>query len=264
MKKNFTFKALAIALCLGLSVAPASAQFKKLGKNLGKVAKDAGKAVADAAGDMAEDAAANAVSDKLVNFLDQQNKVADENNDYTKRLNSIVANMASGDSKALNYKVYLSDEANIIPFNNGSIRIYSGMMDLLSDEELQALIATEIGYIESGAVRSNLMKVATGDNATNAATAQLQKMLSMSGDKIGTVVNELLLVPYSAKQNQEANSFASKYLKSKKMDTSSLNELANKFNSLRTIDLEDENLDEEDANVIKAQMLSKFLTVTAN
>ena len=173
MGKNFTFRALALALCLGLACAPASAQFKKLGKGLGKVAKDAGKAVTDAAGSMAEDMAANTVSDKVIAFLDANNTLADANNDYTKRLNKALANFTTGESKTLTYGVYLSNEANVISLNNGNIRIYSGMMDILSDTELQALVATQIGYIETGAVRANLLKAASGDNATGAATAQL-------------------------------------------------------------------------------------------
>ena len=262
MGKNFTFRALALALCLGLACAPASAQFKKLGKGLGKVAKDAGKAVTDAAGSMAEDMAANTVSDKVIAFLDANNTLADANNDYTKRLNKALANFTTGESKTLTYGVYLSNEANVISLNNGNIRIYSGMMDILSDTELQALVATQIGYIETGAVRANLLKAASGDNATGAATAQLEKMLSMTGDKLGTVVNELLQVHYTVEQNEAAEDAARKLLKAKGVKSEVLHDLAVKFADFKSIDLEDEDLDEEDVNVIKAQMLSKYLNVT--
>ena len=262
MGKKFTFRALALALCLGLTCAPASAQFKKLGKNLGKVAKDAGKAVSDAAGNMAEDMAANKVSDKVITFLDANNTVADANSDYTKRLNTVLADFTTGESKTLTYGVYLSNEANVISLNNGNIRIYSGMMDILSDNELKALVATQIGYIESGAVRANLIKAASGNNASDAAASQLEKMLSMSGDKLGTVVNELLQVPYTAAQNTAAETSAKKLLKEKGVKADVLQDLAIKFANLKAIDLEDEDLDEEDANVIKAQMLSKYLNVT--
>lgn len=263
MRKSFTFRALAMALCLGLTCSPASAQFKKLGKGLGKVAKDAGKAVTDAAGDMAEDMAANKVSDKVISFLDANNTVADANSEYAKRLDGIISNFATGESKTLNYGVYLSNEANVISLNNGSIRLYSGMMDILSDDDLKALIATQIGYIETGATRSNLMKAASGDNAADATASQLEKMLSMTGDNLGTIVNELLQVPYTTAQNTAAEDFAKKYLKSKKISTSILSDLDSKLSSFRAIDLDDEDLDDEDTNVIKAQMLSKFLNVTA-
>lgn len=259
IKKSFFAMALAVAMCLFAS--PAQAQFKNLGKSLGKAAKDAGKAAQTMATDMALETGANKVSDKLVEFLDENNTVAADDSEYTKRLKTILGDKFTDvEGKALTVKVYESDEANILTLNNGNIRIYSGMMDLLSDDEVKALVALQAGHINSGNIRENLLKAVSDDeNAGDAAGAQIEKMLSFSGDKLGSIANELIQVPYTEEQNKEADKFAKGFLTKNGGTTEAYTEMINKFQDLGQIDLEDEELDEESESTIQATSASKFL-----
>lgn len=208
MKK--TIVSIIASVVMVLCFTPVHAQFGKgLGKSLGKAAKSAGDAVVAVAGDAATDMAANKVSDKIVEFMDQNNKVATPESDYYKRLASLVGTKyVTVDGLSLTYQVYESAEANILALSNGSIRVYSGMMDILSDDELVAAIAVQIGHIANKDVRDALTKVSSEDNASNAAAAQLEKMLSFSGDKLGSVINELIQVPYTEDQNKAADTYA--------------------------------------------------------
>lgn len=241
---------------------PAQAQFKKMGKSLGKVAKDAGKAAQDMATDAAMEMGANKASDKIIEFMDNNNTVVAEDSDYAKRLKTIVgSNFASVEGKTLDIKVYENEEANVITLNNGSIRLYSGMLDLLDDSEVKALLALQAGQISTGNVRDNLVKAASGESAEGAGAAQMEKMMSFSGDKFGSVVNELLQLPYTAEQNAAADKAAKDYLKKEGGNAEAYTSLLSKIQALGQIDLDADDLDEEDATVIKATAASKFVTV---
>lgn len=210
---------------------------KGFGKSLGKAAKSAGKAVGDAAMGMAGDMAANQVSAKMAAFMDNNNNVAQPDNKYYKRLEALVApKYITVDDLTLNYQVYLNDEANILALADGNIRVYSGMMDLLSDDELLAVISTQIGHIANKDVRDNLMKIASEDNATKAAGNQMEKMLALSGDKLGSIVNELIQIPYTEEQNFAADTYARDLLKKNGSNVKALVSALNKFADLEEAD----------------------------
>lgn len=248
----------AIAAMCSLA-APAQAQFKNLGKSLSKAAKNAGNEVASAAGDMASDMAANKVSGKVAEFMDKNNTVSDANSDYSKRLTTLVKDKyTSVDGLTLNYKVYENAEANIIALSEGSIRVYSGMMDILSDDELLAVIATQIGHISNKDVRNNLMKVTSDDNTEKATGAQLEKMLAFSGDKLGSVINELLQVPYSDDQNKAADTYAYNLLKKSGNKTTGLVSALQKFAEMEATDAT------ADENGTETSVAAKFIGVNSN
>lgn len=248
---------LAIVAIMFVFALPANAQF---GKALKKAGKSVTKAVGDVAGDMAADVVANKVSTKLVDFMDNNNTIAGEDSEYYTRLSGLVVeNYVTVEDLSINYKVYENPEANIIATADGSIRIYSGMMDMLSDEELKAVIATQIGHIANKDVRDALLKVASEDNASKAGTAQLEKMLSFSGDKLGTVVNELLQIPYSDDQNKKADSFAFTLLEKNEGSADGLLSVLSKFAEMEAADKEVESTEEGELSAA-----AKFIGVNAN
>ena len=255
MKKAILSTALVAALCV--FAIPAQAQF---GKNLKKIGKSVTDAAASTVGDMAADMAANKVSLKVVEWMDNNNTIAAEDTDYYKRLAGLVsAKYVNVDGTELNYKVYVNPEANILATSDGSIRIYSGMMDMLNDDELLAAISTQIGHIVNKDTRDALLKVASEDNATKATGAQLEKLLSFSGEKMGTIVNELIQVPYSEKQNEAADTFAFDLLKKNGTSTDGLYSALEKFAAME----ENDQKAEEDENV-EISAASKYIMVNSN
>ena len=215
-----------LMLVLGLIAVPANAQ-------LGRAIKNVGKAVEKTVGDVAGDMAASKVAAKITAFMDQNNTI---NEGATTKLNNIAAKYTSVDGLALNYKVYESTEANILALADGSIRVYSAAMELFTEDELLALISNQIGHIANNDVRDALLKVASEDNANDAANAQLEKMLSFSGDKLGSVVNELIQIPYSDKQNIEADKYAFELLKKNGNETAALHSALEKIAAMESAD----------------------------
>ncbi|MBK5721452.1 M48 family metalloprotease [Dysgonomonas sp. Marseille-P4677] len=251
-----------------LFTVPANAQFKNLGKALEKAVDGAVNKVTKKATDMATGAAlelsVNKVSDQLIKFLDNSNKITGSNDAYTLRLKDVLGdNFKMLENKNLDIKIYNTTEANIITLNNGSIRIYSGMMDILTDFEIQALIALQVGHIKTGNIRNNLLKVVSGNNLDEMTEAQLGKILSFSGDKIKTISNELLLLPYTRDQNKSADNYAKKYLKKNEGNNDAYSQLLSKIRKLAQIDLESNSLDAGDKTVIQAGTASSFIKMNS-
>ena len=84
---------------------------------------------------------------------DGQNTVLPANNDYTKRLDRIMSKFRNISNLNLNYKVYQSKEVNAFASGDGSVRVYTGLMDVMSDDELFAVVGHELGHLINKDVR---------------------------------------------------------------------------------------------------------------
>ncbi len=52
------------------------------------------------------------------------------------------------DGLNLNYKVYISEDINAFAMPDGTVRVYSGLMDIMNDNEILAVIGHEIGHVK--------------------------------------------------------------------------------------------------------------------
>ena len=80
-----------------------------------------------------------------VAYTDSQTPLADAK--YQQRLQKLMSGISSIDGKALNFKVYRSNEVNACAYGDGSVRVNSALMDLMDDDELFAVIGHELGHL---------------------------------------------------------------------------------------------------------------------
>ncbi len=66
--------------------------------------------------------------------------MAPEGSRYDQRLRRLVAGHASRDGRAFNYKVYLDTAPNAFAMADGSISVHSGLMDIMTDEEIRSVL----------------------------------------------------------------------------------------------------------------------------
>lgn len=89
-----------------------------------------------------------AISTQACNEMDHRATIATNNHALNQRLNKIVNTLPNNiNNRNINYKVYLNTEPNAWSTANGCIRVNSGLMKLLTDNELQAVLAHEQGHI---------------------------------------------------------------------------------------------------------------------
>lgn len=104
---------------------------------------------------------------KEVAEMDRRNTVCANNNKFTLRLRRLTKGMTEADGIKLNFKVYKTTEYNAFACPDGSVRVFSALMDILNDEELLGVIGHEIGHValrhSKKAWRSALLRSAASD-----------------------------------------------------------------------------------------------------
>ncbi|MEN0613781.1 M48 family metallopeptidase [Klebsiella indica] len=150
-----------------------------------------------------------ALSDKACQEMDAKATIAPAGSQYSKRLTKIAA--ALGDNingQPVNYKVYQTKDVNAFAMANGCIRVYSGLMDLMNDNEVEAVIGHEMGHVALGHVKKG-MQVALGTNALRAAAASAGGVVgSLSQSQLGDLGEKLVNSQFSQRQESEADDYS--------------------------------------------------------
>ncbi|CAH8295768.1 putative metalloprotease [Mariniflexile fucanivorans] len=178
--------------------------------NLGKMTKAASSGVAALSFSNAD---AQKVAKEGVEWMDNNNEVASENDPYTIRLNRLFGKHKNEDGLPLNYKVYLVTDINAFACADGSVRVFSSLMDIMTDDELLAIIGHEIGHVKNedskDAVKNAYMKAA----AMEAASASSNTVQVLNDSQLGELANNLLDAKHSKKQESEADDYSYDFMK---------------------------------------------------
>lgn len=142
---------------------------------------------------------------------DGQNNVLPANNSYTQRLNRIMAKFHNIGDMNLNYKVYQSSTVNAFASGDGSIRVYSGLMDVMSDDELFAVIGHELGHLKNKDVRDAYRTAYLIVAARYGISAFSQTAGAISQGFLGDLAQQLAESAYSRKQEYEADEASFQY-----------------------------------------------------
>jgi len=139
--------------------------------------------------------------------MDAKNKVAPAGNPYAKRLNKIVASLRNEAGLNLNYKVYLTNQVNAFACPDGSIRVFSGLMDMMTDDELYFVIGHEIGHVAGGDSANKLKLAYTASGARKAAGAASGVVGSLSQSQLGNLGEALINSQFSQSQEYKADAY---------------------------------------------------------
>ena len=196
-----------IVLAMGLAApAPALAQF-----NLGKAVK-AGVKAAKAA--TLTDAQMAAYVKESVDWMDANNPVTPDDDPYTIRLKKLTQGLTQADGIPLNFKVYRVIDVNAFACADGSVRVFSSLMDIMSDDELLGIIGHEIGHVarhhSKNAFRTELLTGALKDGIASAGG----KAAALTESQLGQLGESLVNAKYSQKQEKEADDYGYDFLKS--------------------------------------------------
>jgi putative metalloprotease len=173
----------------------------EIGKNLGKAAtlKEA---------DVKKTAALSAEQ------MDKENKVAPAGNKYAKRLSAIVKNLNKYDGLELNYKVYLSDDVNAFAMPDGTVRVYSGLMDLMEDEELLGVMGHEIGHVKLKHSFKQMRKQLLTNAAFTTAAASSGAVGTLTNTQLGGLGYTFVNSSFSKKDELSADAYSVSFLHS--------------------------------------------------
>ncbi len=101
----------------------------------------------------------------------------------------------------------MAKDLNAFAMANGCIRVYSGLMDMMTDNEVEAVIGHEMGHVALGHVKKG-MQVALGTNAVRVAAASAGGIVgSLSQSQLGDLGEKLVNSQFSQRQEAEADDY---------------------------------------------------------
>lgn len=158
-----------------------------------------------------EDAAK--LSKDAVRKLDSTNVVAGPKDGYTLRLNRVFGKHSAENGLKLNYKVYLTKDVNAFATADGSVRVFSGLMDIMDDNELLAVIGHEIGHVANHDSRDAMKAAYRKAFVIDAAASQSDKIAKVTDSQLGQIGNAIIDSRFSRKQESEADTFSYEFMK---------------------------------------------------
>ena len=150
------------------------------------------------------------LADKSCAEMDGKAKVASAKGKSAQRLARLVKGMPKEvEGVTLNYKVYETREINAWAMNNGCVRVYSGLMEKMNDNELRGVIGHEIGHVALGHSKKAMqVAYAAGAARQAAASAGNSAVAALTASEIGDLAEKLVNAQFSQAQETEADDYA--------------------------------------------------------
>ncbi|MCH5225727.1 MAG: M48 family metallopeptidase [Muribaculaceae bacterium] len=140
-----------------------------------------------------------------VDWMDANNPVLPADNPYVVRLTALTEGITNADGIPLNFKVYDVVDVNAFACPDGSVRVFSSLMDIMDDDQLMGVIGHEIGHVmkhhSKNAFKNELLTGALKD----AIASTGGKAAALTESQLGTLSTALINAKYSQKQEKEAD-----------------------------------------------------------
>ena len=194
--KKVVFK-IFVVMIFFIIVTPTYAQF-----NIKKAIGGAAKAVK--AFTLTDEQMAEYVKES-VDWMDEHNPVLPEDNPYVQRLRKLTEGITDADGIPLNFKVYHVTDINAFACPDGSVRVFSSLMDIMNDDELLGIIGHEIGHVlkrhSKNAFKNELLTGALKDVVASTSG----KVAALTESQLGSLGQSLMNAKFSQQQENEAD-----------------------------------------------------------
>ncbi|MDR2146286.1 MAG: M48 family metalloprotease [Tannerella sp.] len=216
---------LAIAF-VGLCSLSANAQFGKI-----KLDKAIGAATKTVQSFTLSDAEVIAYTDEYMEWMDAHNPLCSTDDEdagkkeFADRLANIVSAVPADLAKQLHLDIqsYYVVDVNAFACANGDVRVLAGLMEIMTDDQILAVIGHEIGHVANkdskdafvAALRISALKDAV--NAVGGNTVQ-----TLTDSQLGELAEAMANSQYSQKQESAADDYGYEFLKKCGKDPSAM------------------------------------------
>ena len=153
------------------------------------------------------------LSKEAVDKMDKENPIAGTKDLYTIRLNKLFSKHKSENALALNYKVYKVKDVNAFATADGSVRVFSGLMDIMDDNEILAVIGHEIGHVANHDSRDAIKAAYKKEALLDAAGSQSGKIATITEGQIANIGKALMNSSHSRQQETDADTYSYDFMK---------------------------------------------------
>lgn len=155
---------------------------------------------------------------KSVKWMDENNatcSVTDKDpkkKAYAQRLEKIFGPYKNYDGLKLNYKVYYVTDINAFAAPDGSIRVFSALMDIMTDDELLGIIGHEIGHVKLEHSKKGYKQALITAAAAQYAGSTKGSVADFANSDLGKAAEALTGAQFSQKQESASDSYSYSFL----------------------------------------------------
>ncbi len=161
------------------------------------------------------DAEVQELAESAARAADARHTLAPPGNPYRRRLEGLVGSHLEEDGVRFNFGVYLAPEVNAFAMADGTIRIYSGLMDMMDDGELRFVVGHEMGHVVEKHIKKKLMLAYAGRAVRKGIASQEGAAGDIARSALGGLLEQLLNAQFSQQEEREADSYGLGFLQTK-------------------------------------------------
>ena len=149
------------------------------------------------------------LSRQTVAQMDMQNKV--DVGKYHDRLQGLLTDVKDINGQPLDFKVYITNQINAFACGDGSIRVYSGLMDVMDDAQLMAIIGHEIGHVVHKDTKKAMQRAYAGAAARGLVASTNTVAGAIAGSALGDIASSFVGAQFSQKQEFAADEYGCQF-----------------------------------------------------
>ncbi len=150
---------------------------------------------------------------EYIAWMDEHNQVCADDDPYTVRLKKLTEGLTDVEGIPLNFKVYYVIDVNAFACADGSVRIFSSLMDIMSDEELLGVIGHEVGHVAHKDSKKGFRTALLTSALKDGISSQGGKAAALTDSQLGDLSEALVNATYSQKQERDADDYGYEFLK---------------------------------------------------
>lgn len=210
-----------LALVLGLCVSGAATSI-----DLGGAIK-AGAGATKAA--TLSDDDVKGAADQACTWMDAHNKVAPAGSKYAARLAKLTAGLSTEDGISLDFKAYVVTDVNAFAMANGCVRVFAGLMDIATDDEIRSVLGHEIGHAKLGHTKAKMKTMLMTRAARQGVAASGGKAGAIAASDLGGFAEGFINAQFSQKEESEADAYGYHFMVKHKYDPHAMVTMLNKL-----------------------------------
>jgi metalloprotease len=149
---------------------------------------------------------------------DSKHRVAPPGSPDDTRLRRLVDKYGQYQGRSYNFKVYLTHDINAFAMADGSIRVYSGLMELMNDQELLFVIGHEMAHVALDHSRKKVMMAYAASAVKKGLAAQENHVGQLAGSVLGDFAEQLVNAQFSQHEERRADDFGAAFLENEGHD----------------------------------------------
>ena len=159
-------------------------------------------------------------ADQACAFKDQTTPVAPDGSPHAARLARLTGHLEAEDGLKLEFKAYMVDELNAWAMANGCVRVYSGLLDALTDDEVHSVIGHEIGHVRLGHTKAKMRTALLARGIRESAFDSGAGVIAAG--ELGNLAEAVVNAQFSQKEERDADDYGFDFLLKHSYDPSAM------------------------------------------